>query len=211
MNAASHPAQSHLRRPPPRRWSSFSLVELLVVMAIIAILVAMAVPAMRSMLDSDNLSTGAQAVADQVNLARQISSSRNTTVELRFFRMSGDTTGGCTAVQLGTNSTAGLWQSVAHLVRMPQNITISTNTTLSPAFTGNAGTLMTNAGVTYNATYYPYEFRPSGIVTPVENMTNYCFMVLYARNSSASSITALTNYAIVQVNPVTSTPMVFRP
>jgi uncharacterized protein (TIGR02596 family) len=187
------------------------MVELLVVLAIIALLAALAMPVLRSLLDSDNLSSGAQSVADQVNLARQISSSRNTTVELRFFRLSGDTTGGCTALQLGTNSSTGLWQGVTHLVRLPQNITISTNTTLSPAFTGNAGTLMTNAGLTYNATYYPYEFRPSGIVTPVANMTNYCFTVLNARYASASSLSALTNYAIVQLNPVTGTPSVFRP
>jgi uncharacterized protein (TIGR02596 family) len=205
-------------------------VELLVVMAIIGILVAVTVPAMTSLFEGDGLNSGAQQVADQINLARQLSSAKNVTVELRVFKLAGATTSGYTALQMGTNTpltnatstntsanTAPVWTAVSRLSFLPRNIVISENTNVSAAFapfTSGAIT-MTNAGPTYNALYYPFEFRPSGVVTPNQVMTNFCFAVLPARDATLSSLTnaasVVKNYAIIQVNPVTGTPSVFRP
>jgi uncharacterized protein (TIGR02596 family) len=163
-------------RASARRRDSFTLVELLVVMAIVAILIALAVPSITSLFEGDGLSTGAQQVADQVNLARQLSSSKNVTVELRVFKMagtnasysSGGFTSGYTALQMGTNDSTGQWQAVSRLYRLPQNIVISEKTTFS-------------------------------------------FMVIPARYATQTALTGIKNYAIVQINPVTGTPLVFRP
>jgi uncharacterized protein (TIGR02596 family) len=219
------------QRPP----QSFTLVELLVVMAVIALLMLVAVPAMTSLLEGDRLTAGAQQVADQINLARQISSSRNITVELRVLKMSGVTTPGYTEIELGTNSsstnitsTPPVWYPISRPSILPQNIAISESTTLSgafsttifPAASGMPGT-MTNSmyGPQTGAKYYPFEFRPSGIIAPVpnattlSNMTKYCFTVVSVR-FAASTYTALSsfkNYAVVQLDPMTSTPIVYRP
>ncbi len=206
VSAGRSPAQSRGRQ-------SFTLVELLVVMAIIAILMALAIPALSSLFEGDNLNPGAQELADQVNLARQLSSTRNITVEMRVFKMSGAPTGGYTAVQTGTYSSTGLWQTTSRLSRLPQNIVIAEATNFSSAFAAFSGvpSTMTNAGMTSNALYHPFEFRPSGIVTPVQVMTNYCFLVMPARYATQTTLTGVKNFAIVQINPVTGTPMVFRP
>lgn len=71
---------SHSRR------AAFSLVELLVVVAVIAVIVAFAIPAANSMLRGSQLTQGSQSLGDQIGLARQSAISRNHPVEVRFYR-----------------------------------------------------------------------------------------------------------------------------
>jgi len=196
-----------------RRYRSFSLVELLVVMGILAILMAVTIPAISSVVESNNMNRAGQQVADEINLAKQLSSSRNTTIEMRIFKLSGASSG-YTQLQLGTNSSTGLWVPLTRLSILPQKTAISENTTLSSAFSTNTAPTMTNTGPTLNATYYPFEFRPTGIMTPVLSITNYCLAIVPARYAATtySTLTApIKNYAIVQINPLTSTPLVYRP
>ena len=65
---------------------AFSLVELLVVMAVIAIVAGFAVPAVTTMLKGSQLTQGSQMVVDQIALARQTALSRNRSVEVRFYK-----------------------------------------------------------------------------------------------------------------------------
>ena len=65
---------------------AFSLVELLVVIAVIAIVAGYAVPAVTSMLKGSQLTQGSQMVVDQIALARQTALSRNRSVEVRFYK-----------------------------------------------------------------------------------------------------------------------------
>jgi len=202
-----------LSRRSSRRYRSFSLVELLVVMGIISILMAVTIPAISSVVESNNMNRAGQQVADEINLAKQLSSSRNTTVELRLFKLSGASSG-FNQLQLGTNSSTGLWVPLTRLSILPQKTAISENSTLSSAFSTNAPSIMTNAGPTLNASYYPFEFRPTGIMTPVLSIPNYCLAIVPARYAATnySTLTApIKNYAIVQINPLTATPLVYRP
>lgn len=65
---------------------AFSLVELLVVIAVIAIVAGYAVPAVTTMLKGSQLTQGSQMVVDQIALARQTALSRNRSVEVRFYK-----------------------------------------------------------------------------------------------------------------------------
>jgi uncharacterized protein (TIGR02596 family) len=185
------------------------MVELLVVMAIVGILMALTIPAVTSALNGSNLTRAGQQVADQINLAHQMASARNITVEMRVFQPPGGT--GYTTLQMGTNSTTGLWVPVSYLINLPKNIVIASSPSLTTAFSTYTALTMTNAGTTYNYSYYPFEFRPSGIVTPTLPITNYCFAVVPSKYTSASSLSSVQNYAIVQINPVTGTPLIYRP
>lgn len=71
---------------PRLRRSAFSLVELLVVVAVIAIIISFAIPAANSMLKGSQLTQGSQALGDQIAFARQAALSHNRPVEVRFYR-----------------------------------------------------------------------------------------------------------------------------
>ena len=70
----------------PTKRSAFSLVEMLIVIAIIGIIGAFAVPAVKSMLKGSGLSTGANMLLDEVTLARQHALTKSRIVEFRFYR-----------------------------------------------------------------------------------------------------------------------------
>ena len=65
---------------------AFSLVELLVVVAVIAIVIGFAVPAANNLLRGSQLTQGSQQLGDQLAFARQSALSRNRSVEVRFYR-----------------------------------------------------------------------------------------------------------------------------
>lgn len=70
----------------PTKRSAFSLVEMLVVIAIIGIIGAFAVPAVKSMLKGSGLNAGANMLSDEVALARQHALTKSRIVEFRFYR-----------------------------------------------------------------------------------------------------------------------------
>lgn len=73
-------------KAPSLRTRAFSLIELVVVIAVLAILAAFSVPAVTSMLQGSSLTQASQLLVDQVNLARQLALSKNTIIEVRFYR-----------------------------------------------------------------------------------------------------------------------------
>lgn len=73
---------------PSIRTRAFSLIELVVVISVLAIIAAFSVPAVTSMLKGSSLTQSSQLLVDQLNLARQLALSKNTIIEVRFYRYS---------------------------------------------------------------------------------------------------------------------------
>jgi uncharacterized protein (TIGR02596 family) len=76
-----------------RRGHGFTLVELLAVIGIMVLMMALIVPAVVGPGNAQNLTNGANAVVDQLNLARQTALATNRPVEVRFYYLPGPTDG----------------------------------------------------------------------------------------------------------------------
>lgn len=71
---------------PPRLRAAFSLIELLVVLAIIGIVAVFAVPAASTIILGTELTRGSQVMSSQFSQARQAAITRNRTIELRLIK-----------------------------------------------------------------------------------------------------------------------------
>jgi uncharacterized protein (TIGR02596 family) len=202
-----------MNRSRTQQVAAFSMIELIVVVAIMIVLMALVVPPMGSLLDASRMEQGGKTVFDQFAYARQLASTRNNAVEVRLINIPGISTQGYSGIQLfvsGTGSTAVPGGKIAYL---PQSIAISPDsTTLSKllCYLTVSGT-MSVAGS--SVPYVSFFLRPSGAVVPVvtgTNRNNLYVTVVQARYSGTGSASVPPNFATIQLNPDTGTPLLFR-
>jgi uncharacterized protein (TIGR02596 family) len=241
-----------------KRTPGFTILELLAVMAIMGILLAVTVPSISGMMQSNNISSAGQTVSDQVNLARQTASAQNITVDVICMQLPGShfpQTGGFNAIQLWAPSrgpistTTGLptGQAVGRIINLPDGVVISQDTTKfstlfatyprptqatqPPALLPNgvspatSGTIPTPAAAT--PLYVYFSINPNGLVGPLytatgtdgiassettaPNMPTMAIAVVPAHSATATTLTAVPNYIIIQVNPITAATLIYRP
>lgn len=188
----------------------FSLIELLTVMAVIALLITLTVPAFQSIVMGSSLSRGAQVVADQFALARQLAVSRNSQVQVWFVWLK-DEPAGYRAIQLwgqGTNPTT--FVPLTRLTVLPEGISLASGAALSPLLTDTA-TIRTNGVFPSKGAldYCGFRFKPAGGTDLPFNATNAFLTVVYARDSAVAMLP--TNYCIVQIDPVSGRAKTYRP
>ena len=109
----------------PLNRAAFTLLELLVVVAIIGILMGLIIPSIGSIMQGTNIEQGARAVFDQISLARQIASTRNCTTELRLIKLAGVSSSGYSAMQIWVPGTNATMTPIAKVVNLPQSVVIS--------------------------------------------------------------------------------------
>jgi uncharacterized protein (TIGR02596 family) len=194
----------------------YTLLELLAVMAIMALLLAMLVPSMAGINESNNIIRGGQLLADQVGLARQVASARNITVEVRCIKIPIRSQYGYTAIQLWTPGGASSIP-VSRMQTLPDGIAISQDTTTVSSLFANYvlnGT-MPAGSPSVGDNYVSFTINPSGMVGPMSttsvapNMTALNIGVMPAR--FAQNTTLPVNYMLVQLNPITGAAITYRP
>ena len=212
----------------PRRQAScsgFSLLELLVVMAIMGIMLYQTVPAISSLQESNNLTFAGQSVIDTFAVARQYAASRNQSVSIRFITSSASTTlgyKGYDVVQIWkTDPVTLLPVASERMIRFPTGIEISSDATLSPLVAAGGGGLVgTSSNMPAGSiagSYVQFSVRPDGNIVVSNPPTGeaaarqprYFLTLLPPRYDSSSALPK--NYITVQVNPDTANTSVFRP
>ncbi len=211
------------------------MVELLVVLAIVAILTATSMPALQSVLQGANLTQAGQTLTEEINVARQIASTRNTTVEVRLIQlaqMQNPSATGYNAIQLFRPPTAyetpaagsNNMMPVSKLMILPALVVVSQDTTnYSHLLSGAAPYPVPMAVPGGQASYVAFHFMASGLVQVMNGATSvpsstmsglYLSAVpaIYGNKSGLpGSSGAPSNYVLVQINPNTGNTLVYRP
>jgi uncharacterized protein (TIGR02596 family) len=190
---------------------AFSLLELLAVIAIVAVLSVLVVPSFTHIAAGNALTRGAQVVADQVQLARQIAAGRNRDVQVRFVWRD-DEPAGYRGVQLWSSSPTNVTEYVplSRIAWLPEGTLISSSAELSP--------LIAHSPIPETTADFPgrgptkfcgFRFRASGRTDLNFNSANDYVTVV--RGADAEATAAPPNCAIVQVDPVNGHVRTYRP
>jgi uncharacterized protein (TIGR02596 family) len=194
----------------------FTLVELLVVVALIALLATLVVPAFNSIMNGQQITSSAQVVIDQLNLARQTAVSMSRTVEVRFVQ-SVDTLAqqpSYNRVQLSVQEMDGTWKTTSRLESLAPGVAIASDTAYSPLL-GNdlvvkGTTTVVEAGKPVVRDYRG--FRIGGNGRPqLAGGYQQSFVSLWSARDAATKGVPPPNHVTVQVDPGNATLRVYRP
>ncbi len=197
---------------------AFTLIELLLVVAIVGILSTLAITGFNSAVRGTKVASTAQAVSDALNLARSSALARNRPVEIRFLELPDfdQTAAGPTifrGVQIflidSTNTMA-----LTKPFLFPNPIVASTDSRKSsilaqPKLSGGTNRV---SGSAFN--YIPLTFGSDGIIRAQSTMlttTNQWFVTVQTRKDFDTDGTWPDNYATVSVNPVTGNTKIYQP
>jgi uncharacterized protein (TIGR02596 family) len=194
----------------------FTLVELLVVMAILTILVALSVSTFRSVNSALGLSTGTQAMVSELTTARQTALTLDETVQVRFYQYP-DSTGATStteyqALQSFYTKDQSNYFPLDKILFLPPTIMISSNVTYSsPIGSATAKTPATSDpsiqvnGIGHNYTYTYVNFKSNGTIDP---LSTSWFVTLYEKRFVS---TTPLNFTTVSVDPQNGRLSVFQP
>lgn len=198
---------------------AFSLVEMLVVIAIMIVLMAVMIPASSSLMGGMNIGRSAGMVTDELNFARQTALARNRDVEVRFYRLGSKMDGNDKQYRAFRSflidgvDPAG-WKPLSRIKQLPEPIIITDN----PSFTSLLNTGGGHSGLTAsnetlpgvgNTDYVSFLFRANG-GTSLKPVTEKWFLTLYSQKANAQGELPA-NYFTAQVDPVTGRTRSYRP
>jgi len=227
-----------LRSPIFTPVRGFTLLELLLVMAIVVAVMSAAAPAVRGTLDGVSLTGAAETLEGHLSLARQVAMSRNLPVEVRFYQDTSIPSNpwrivGMVIPAISTGQAKDEWVSAP--ATLPGTVII--DTTEGKDFS----TILTNtnAGTPSSATpdpvgpwksrepdsavyrvrgksYVAFRFQPNGstnLPASADASVNQAWSLSLKnlKDRSTNGLTPAANYVAVVVDPLTGRTLSYRP
>lgn len=202
--AASRPASARMEGGNP----AFSLIELLVVMAIVGMLSVLAVSAFQSVSRSQNITQAGQLVADRLAQAKQVSALKNREVEVRFIELPENGGPSYRAIQLWTADASGIASSkFGRVDKLPAGVKISGLPELSPLLTADSSIQGTMDVAGYGSCAY-LGIRIDSTGSLGGAIASNDFLTIHAIQDQAIPPV---NYFTLRVNSVTGRVTEYRP
>jgi len=216
--------RSSLLTPGCRR--GFSLVEMLVVLAVISLVATMTIMAFRGVNSALNLSSASQQVSAELTNARQTALTLDETVQVRFYQFP-DVTGASTTKEFQAMQTFQSRDSVTFtpldkITYLPSNIMISSSGSYSPPLASANVTPATPSatdpainlnGIGQNYTYIALAFKSNGTIDTTAYtgtwFTGTWFITMFEKKYA--SATQLVNYTTVSIDPQDGRLRIFQP
>ncbi len=205
------------RRDSHRTPAGFSLVELVVVIAIITMLMALAIPYTLGAMQSANLTSAGDTLMQKLAMAQQRSLTENRPIGLDFYYYTHDGIKGCQAIQMIS------WDPATNLATQleppiywsKQNVVIVEGA-LSPMFSTNqtatsTGQATLNPFKSLSATFHRIIFYPNGSTSLRVPLRTAYLTLIPTKSYKADLAEAPPNYYSVQIDPVTGRGHSYRP
>ncbi|MFV0338374.1 MAG: Verru_Chthon cassette protein D [Chthoniobacterales bacterium] len=204
--------------PIPATRRAFSLVETLTVIALIAVLAGLTLPAVNHIQSASALTTTSGQLMDLLNLARQQSLTQNRPVEVRFYKLP-DPSDASRLLWRGVqifkidNGTATPLDRPSYF---PPQVKISENTDYSNILDDSRSDITSGSGsdiglslpgVGTNYSYRAFRFRPNGTTT----LASPIFATLQPSNARSEGNAPAANWFTVQVDSLNGSIQTFRP
>ena len=189
---------------------AFSLIELLVVMAIFAVLASLGMVAFQSTSQGTALARTGQDVADTIVLARQQAMARNRRVEIRFLKW--PAAGGATAFRAvqawSVRDDQGTLEPLTRVSLFPNGVIVADTVQLSPLLQSPPAAQGRQTYGGQERDYCAFTILASGALegTTAEDAS---YLTLINERDAAQVEPA--NFSAVAVNPITGETSLFRP
>ncbi len=208
--------------PVGQRPNSFTLVELLVAIAIATILIGLSVPAFVKISQSSILTTTTNQVIDQLNFARQEASTLNQEVEVRFYSLPAPNNSaaniyrGMQSFSLNLSSSPATTNALTMAIYFPTPVQLASSTTFSSLLDNTQVGTYSGTGtsarfalpsVGFNYSYTGFRYKADGSTT----FTSPLCVTLHLVNSPPVGNTLPKNWATVQIDPLSGRVQTFRP
>ena len=199
------------------RRTAFTLVELIVVVAIVSILFIVSTPYTLSALQAASLTSAGDTLMQKLSQAQQRALTENRPVGLEFYFYDKDGIQGCHAVQLISWSPV---TNVATPLEQPHywngGRCVLVEGTLSPIFDSQLSSLTANPATqppfdNLEATTRRVLFYPNGSTNLRMLLRNAYLTLVLTQNYQEDLSTAPRNYYTVQLDPVTGRTRSYRP